>query len=92
VDLASDQISDFIYEKYLKPALENGRRMTVDTGVVSRALGEAHTSELIRRVLGSKEFRSAHRLSLASASNSGEGVVYTFRLNLRRAGSLVSDK
>lgn len=90
---ASDQISDFIYEKCIKPALENFRRITLDTAEVSRALGEAHTSDPIRRVMiGSKKFREAFGLSLEPASSSGEGVVYTFWLNLRRASSLVSDK
>ena len=91
MDLASDQICDFIYENYIKPALENGRRITVDTAEVSRDLGQAHTSELIRRVLQSRKFCESYGLSLQSANRSAEGVVYTFRLNLRTAGILVSD-
>jgi hypothetical protein len=82
--IAKDHISDFVYERFVKPALENGRNIAVDPADVSRAMGGMHNPNEIEVVLRSRAFRKTHGLSLESVSTSDTGLMYIFRLHLRR--------
>jgi hypothetical protein len=85
VGLPEDQISEFVYQRYVKPALEAGRSVTLDAEEIRKAIGDSHTSDEIRRVIASRTFRQLHGLLLESATDLGTGLVYTFRLDLRRS-------
>jgi len=81
----TDYVSEFVYEKYIWPALERGDKIvTIDTRQIHDALDAAYSQSFIGAVLGSMHFRNTYRVSLESAEFAGTET-YTFRLDVGRA-------
>ena len=88
--LPFQDIGEFIYDNYIRPARENGEKaVTVDVSEVCQALNHAHTADLVRSVLGSMKFRNIYSLPLAATGGPPDGppTTYTFKTALSKAAS-----
>jgi hypothetical protein len=80
----TDDISEFVYEKYVWPALKRGANfVTIDTSEVCHALHDAYNQNSVGAVLGSTQFRDTYRMTLESAEIAATET-YTFRLDVGR--------
>lgn len=81
----TDYVSEFVYEKYVWPALERGDKIvTIDTGEVFQALRGAYSQNFVGAVLGSTQFRETYRVRLEWAEIAATET-YTFGLDVGRA-------
>jgi len=81
----ADDISEFVYENCVWPALERGDNViTIDTSAVCDALQRAYSQNVISAALRSRHFRDIYRVMLESAEI-GATETYTFRLDVGRA-------
>jgi len=88
--LPFEDIGQFIYENYIRPARENGEKaVTVDVREVCQALNHAYTADLVRSVLGSMKFRNTYSLPLAATGGPPDGplTTYTFKTALSKSAS-----
>jgi hypothetical protein len=80
--MPTDYISEFVYEKYVWPALERGDKIvTIDTGEVCHALHGSYSQNFVGAVLGSTHFRETYRVTLESAEIAATET-YTFGLDV----------
>jgi len=88
--LPFEDIGQFIYENYIRPARENGEKaVTIDVRQVCQALNHAYTADLVRSVLGSMKFRNTYGLPLAATGGPPDGplTTYTFKTALSKPAS-----
>ena len=88
--LPFEDIGEFIYHNYIRPARENGEKaVTVDVREVCQALNHAHTADLVRSVLGSMKFRNTYSLPLAATGGPPDGLptTYTFKTAISKSAS-----
>jgi hypothetical protein len=77
----TDHVCEFVYEKYVSPALERGdNRVKIQTSQVCKALHDTHSHDLVGAVLSSIQFRNTYHLALECAELATTET-YTFRLN-----------
>ena len=77
----TDHVCEFVYEKYVSPALERGdNRVTIQTSQVCDALHDTYSCDLVGAVLSSIQFRNTYHLALECAELATTET-YTFRLN-----------
>src|SRR5206468_10943127 len=73
--LSFEDIGEFIYENYIRPARENGEKaVTIDVREVCIAFNHTYTADLIRSVLGSMKFRNTYSLPLAATGGPPDGL------------------
>jgi hypothetical protein len=78
----ADYISDFVYDKYVRPALERGdETVTLEASEIYDGLNGNYSRFFVCDVLGSQHFRNTYHLALESAEISTD-TKYTFRLGV----------
>ena len=88
--LPFEDIGEFIYENYIRPARENGEKaVTIDVRDVCQALNHTYTADLVRSVLGSMKFRNTYSLPLAATGGPPDGLptTYTFKTAISKSAS-----
>ncbi len=88
--LPFEDIGEFIYENYIRPARENGEKaVTIDVRDVCQALNHTYTADLVRSVLGSMRFRNTYSLPLAATGGPPDGLptTYTFKTAVSKSAS-----
>ena len=77
----TDYVSNFVYEQYVRPAVERGdKTVTISACEVCNALHGVHNQDFIGAILGSLQFRKAYGMALQSAELAATET-YTFRLD-----------
>jgi hypothetical protein len=80
----TDRISEFVHERYIRPALERGgKTVTIETSEVYFSFHRRYSLDLMSGVLGSMKFRNTYHVALESSQPFGRA--YSFRLDLGRA-------
>jgi len=81
----SDAVRQYAHDKYLTVARRRGQKtVTINAGVVHRALGLHNRIPLVCAALGSKKFLTEHNLRLAARTGPASGqsttVEFTFEI------------
>jgi len=79
----ADEVRDFVYERYIKPAREKGvKTVTLRAGEVHDAMGLKGKIPTVCSALGSNKFLKQHNLRLAKREgpSCGVNVCFTYEL------------
>jgi len=79
----ADEVRDFVYERYIKPAREKGvKTLTLRAGDVHDAMGLKGKMPTVCGALGASKFLKQHNLRLAKREgpSCGANVYFTYEV------------
>jgi len=83
----ADEIRKFVYEKYIRPACERGKkRITIRAGDVHREMGLVSRMPAVCSALGARKFESMYDVKLVrrEGPTQGANVYFTFELRCKK--------
>jgi len=92
----SESVRNYVYENVIKPAARRGdRAVSVNVGVIHKALGLHNRVPLVCAALKSKKFLEENDLRVISITGPPSGqsttVTFTYEILRRNAGKTTSD-